>query len=184
GDGTCAPHIASFLPQGTPIVMADIDGTLTISDAELMTQISDGTYDPVAYAGSTELLNTWADKGYRVFYLTARPHLLRSETRLWLTSHGYPDGVVITAPTLVFSDSAVVYKRTWVERIINDFGWDIAAVYGNANSDIDAYEEAGVSKDITFVIGEYAGTSNTQAIVGDDYTSHIANYVEAQPDVD
>jgi phosphatidate phosphatase PAH1 len=61
------------------------------------------------------------------------------------------------------------------------FGWVPVAAYGNATTDITAYENAGIPKDVTFIIGEYAGTSGTVAIPNDDYTDHIATFVEAQP---
>ena len=42
----------------------------------------------------------------------------------------------------------------------------------------------GIPKEITFIIGEFAGDDDTVAIEDDDYTSHIADYVTAQPDND
>jgi phosphatidate phosphatase PAH1 len=127
-------------------------------------------------------MNLWNDKGYIIVYLTARPHAFRAETRSWLSDHEFPPGPVITANSLVFDDSARNYKRTWVNRLTSDFGWTVTAAYGNATSDIDAYEEAAIPKNITFIVGEHAGVADTQAILDNDYTAHIADFVEGQPD--
>jgi hypothetical protein len=181
-DQSCAPHYMFVLDPGTPIVLADIDGTLTLSDDELSMQIADGSYDPVENTAASTMMNAWADKGYVTVYLTARPHAFRAETREWLDDHGFPPGPVVTANTLVFGETARTYKATWVSRIITDLGWELAAAYGNADSDITAYEDAGIPKDITFIIGELAGMSGTQPIENNDYTDHIAEFVEPYPD--
>ncbi len=181
-DQSCAPHYMFLLDPGTPVVLADIDGTLTLSDDELSMQISDGMYDPVENTAASTMMNAWADKGYFTLYLTARPHAFRAETRAWLDDHGFPPGPVITANSLVFGESARTYKATWVSRVLDDFGWNIVAAYGNADSDIAAYADAGIPKDITFIIGELAGTEGTQPIENNDYTDHIAEFVEPYPD--
>lgn len=182
-DGSCAEHYEYLLPEGTKFVVTDIDGTLTLSDDELFKQIDDGTYSPAQNKSADLLMNTWFDKGYRVVYLTARPHEFRSETRAWLHALGFPPGPVITANSLVFDESARNYKRSWVNRMLKDFKWDVVAAYGNASSDVDAYEDAGIPKDITFIIGEFAGANGTQPIANNDFTDHIADFVDSQPDL-
>lgn len=130
------------------------------------------------------MMNLWFEKGYRIVYLTARPHLFRAETRAWLKSEGFPPGPVITANSLVFDESARTYKRAWVKRMLEDFHWEVVAAYGNAASDIDAYEDAGIPKTLTFIIGENAGINGTQPIANNDFSDHIADFVTPQPDVD
>lgn len=88
---------------------------------------------------------------------------------------------MITANSLVFGDSAREYKGAWVKRLTNDLGWDIVAAYGNAESDIQAYEDAGIPKGITFIVGEFAGASGTVAIANNDFSSHITDFVNQQP---
>ncbi len=182
GDGSCTPHYFFLLPAETKIVLTDIDGTMTLSDEELFQQIADGAYDPAENASASTMMRLWADKGYFVVYLTARPHVFRAETRKWLDDRGFPAGPVISANSLVFDESARTYKRTWVNWILNDFGWDVVAAYGNATSDIDAYEDAGIAKDITFIIGENAGQGGTTAIPDNDFSQHIADFVTQYPD--
>jgi len=182
GDGSCAVHGIFLWPTGTQAVISDIDGTLTLNDQELMKQINDQSYDQLENTSSAELMQTWHDKGYMNIYLTARPHTFREPTRKWLEEHGFPFGPVITANELVFDESARTYKREWVKRITEEFGWNIVAAYGNATSDIDAYNDAGIPLNITFIIGENAGVGGTVAIPDNDFSQHIRDYVKNQPD--
>jgi hypothetical protein len=183
-DQTCAAHYTFLLPPAAQVVVTDIDGTMTLADEELYSQIADGAYDPRENTSASAMMNLWADKGYTVIYLTARPHLFRAETRSWLDAHGFPVGPVVSANSLVVNDSARQYKRTWVSRLTEDFEWQVVAAYGNATSDIEAYEDAGIPKDITFIIGENAGVSETVGIDNNDFTNHIADFVTPYPDAD
>jgi hypothetical protein len=182
GDGTCGTHYSVQLAAGRGVVLTDIDGTLTIHDDELIMQVSDGSYDPVEITAASAVMNAWAAKGYTVIYLSARPHVFRSETRAWLDGHGFPAGPLLTATDLVTGDDARAYKAAWLIRLASEFGWSFAAAYGNAQSDIDAYDDAGFAKATTFIVGELAGADGTTPIDGLDYTSHLADYVNAQPD--
>lgn len=181
-DKSCATHYDFLSPTGTKTIITDIDGTLTLSDEELFKQIDDGSYDPLENASASALMNLWSDKGYQIVYLTARPHEFRAETRAWLEDRGFPLGAVITANTLVFDETARQYKRSWVNRVVTDFGWNVVAAYGNASSDIDAYEDGGIPKDITFIVGPNAGANGTQSIENNDYGNHITDFVSQQPD--
>ena len=181
GDQSCAAHYSWLLPTGAKIFISDIDETLTLSDEELFSQIADVSYDPVENSSASTMMAKWAEKGYSVVYLTARPHVFRAETRSWLTAHGFPPGPVISANSLVTGDSARMYKGAWVNRLTDDFGWEIIAAYGNATSDIDAYEDGGIPKDITFIIGENAGVAETQAIDNNDFSTHITEFVDPYP---
>ena len=146
-----------MMPSGTKFVVTDIDGTMTASDDELFKEIDDGSYVPVENPSADVLMNDWASKGYQVVFLTARPHVFRAETRQWLHDKGFPTGPVITANSLVFGDSAREYKGAWVKRMTTVFGWTVVAAYGNAESDVQAYEDAGIPKNITFTVGEATG---------------------------
>jgi phosphatidate phosphatase PAH1 len=178
-DRTCAAHVNALYPPGTKVVLSDIDATLTTEDLELFNQVTDETYVPRMKAAADRLLQAWSMKGYPVIYLTARPHVLRVETRRWLEDFGFPVGPVITSATFV-SDPAP-YKTAWTRRIVDDFQWDVVAAYGNAETDIAAYANAQIPLDRTFIIGPLAGMSGTVAIQNDDYTQHIATFVDAQP---
>jgi phosphatidate phosphatase PAH1 len=57
------------------------------------------------------------------------------------------------------------------------------AAYGNARTDIEAYEDVGIPKEKTFIIGPYAGEKGTTPI-REDYRSHVdtvEEYPETRP---
>lgn len=178
-DRSCAAHVNALYPPAARVVVTDIDATLTTEDPELFNQVTDETYVPRMKTAADRLLQAWAAKGYPIIYLTARPHVLRVETRRWLEDLGFPTGAVITAP--VFLSDPGPYKSAWMLRMVDDFQWDVVAAYGNADTDIEAYVAAGIPEARTFIIGPLAGTPGTTSIPDNDYTQHIATFVEAQP---
>lgn len=178
GDGDCMEHYNWLMPAGSKFVVVDIDGTLTESDNEQFIQFSDESYVPKMIAGANTMLQAWSAKGYPIVYLTARYHLYRQETRSWLRDKEFPVGPMITEPTL---QDAAVYKTLWLKRMVQNFGWVPVAAYGNADTDITAYENVGIPKSQTFIVGPLAGNGGTTPIENDDYTSHTATYVAAQP---
>lgn len=178
-NGTCAVAYDFTFPAGEKVVVSDIDGTLTTADTELAMQINDATYSPAMMGHADALLQTWAMKGYPIVYLTNRPHVLRVETRGWLADQMFPDGPVITSNGT--ASDAAAYKTVWLERMIQTFGWNVVAAYGNASTDITAYENAGIPKAQTFIVGPLAGSNGTQPIDNMDYAQHIQTYVDPQP---
>lgn len=177
-DGSCAVHFDYLLAPGAKVVVTDIDGTLTTDDIEITKQIADDTYVPAMMTAADRLTQAWSMKGYPVIYLIARPHVLRPESRGWLADLGFPDGPLI-AKIGGLGDNA--YKTLWMKRMIQDFGWNVVAAYGNADTDITAYANADVPKSQTFIVGPLAGSSMTVPIQNNDFTQHIATYVAAQP---
>jgi hypothetical protein len=177
-DGSCAVHYDFRLAPGSKIVVTDIDGTLTTGDDQLAMQFTDGSYVPMMMAAADRLMQAWSMKGYPVVYLTARPHLLRPESRGWLADLGFPVGPVITA---VGGEQADVYKTLWLKRMVQGFGWNVVAAYGNADTDITAYASAGVPLEHTFIVGPLGGTRGTVEVPGMDFSQHITDFVDAQP---
>ncbi|MEZ4287671.1 MAG: hypothetical protein R3A47_05910 [Polyangiales bacterium] len=178
----CYDHIVSVLEPGTQLIVSDIDGTLTINDGENTQQLIDVDYDQKRKVAAVEMINAWWSKGYYTVLLTARPDSERVITRVWLANHGFPIDYLQTAGlSIVNGESARRYKGDFLKRLKNELQLNIVAVYGNAETDIQAYEDAEIPKAVTFIIGPEAGTYETMAIADDDYTSHIADYIEAQP---
>jgi hypothetical protein len=177
-DGSCAEHFDFLYPPGEQVVVSDIDGTLTQSNQELIAQLSSDSYVPRLMPAADKLMQAWAAKGYPVIYLTARPHLYRAETRLWLDDFGFPPGAMVTANGGNTPDG---YKTLWLQRMIQGFGWKVVAAYGNEDTDITAYENAGIDPARTFIVGGLGGTRMTTPIGGMDFTQHIASFVAVQP---
>lgn len=169
-----------------PAIVTDIDETLTVSDEEFLMQLSDGSYDPLEREGAAELVTGYAELGYRVLYLTARSQTLtvagtnetaEEATARWLDEHGFPNDTTTTtlvlAPNLVVGEGARTFKAEQLAMFQAE-GWRFDYAYGNATSDIDAYADAGIALDATFIIGEHAGESGTVAVAGEDWVDHAA----------
>jgi LNS2 (Lipin/Ned1/Smp2) len=178
-DGSCAEHYNLLLPPGSKVVVTDIDGTLTTDDNQELMEIPDATYVPLMMGAANTMLQAWDAKKYPIIYLTARPQVLREESRGWLRDQSFPTGPLITA---VDVEEPSAYKTLWLKRMVTTFGWVPVAAYGNADTDVTAYENVGIAKDITFIVGPLGGDGGTVAIPNMDFTAHIASFIDAQPD--
>ncbi len=177
-DGSCAEHFDYLLAPGSKVVVTDIDGTLTTNDAEFVMEVADGSYVPMMMTAADKLMQAWSMKGYPIVYLTARPTVYRVESRGWLADLGFPDGPLLTKTGTQKDD---MYKTLWLNRMVQNFQWTVVAAYGNADTDITAYANAGIPKAQTFIVGPLGGNSGTVAIPNMDFTQHIATFVAAQP---
>ena len=178
-DGTCATHYDYLWPTGEKVIVVDIDGTLTTSDAEFLMAAADESYVPKMMTAANQMAQTWAMKGYPIVYLSARTHTFDADTRAWLDMMRFPKGPIIS--TNGTSPAADAYKTIWLKRMIDNFGWVIYAAYGNATTDVTAYANVGIPLDHTFIIGPVGGMGGTVAIPNMDYTQHIADFVDQQP---
>ncbi len=178
-----------------PAIVTDIDETLTISDAEFIMQIGDGTYDPVEREGAAELITAYADLGSRIMYLTARSEDIvllgtgetaREATERWIMEHGFPNDpettVVVLSPMFVIDAAAAEFK-TGALMDQQAAGWRFDYAYGNATSDIEAYANAGIDTAVTFIIGEHAGEGGTVAVAGEGWVEHTAAHIPTVPAV-
>jgi phosphatidate phosphatase PAH1 len=166
-------------------IVTDIDETLTLSDGEFARQLTmEASYDPVARASGPELMQGYADRGFFILYLTARAEVwslstgetARDATDRWLTEHAFPRArsELVLAPDVVVGDATRAYKAGALqEREASGFSYQYA--YGNAQTDIDAYADAGIAKERTYIIGPLAGGSGTVAIPGDGFTEHATD---------
>ena len=131
---------------------------------------------PEARAGAAEIVALRNQQhGYEVVYLTGRPYLLDALTRAWLDDLDIPGGTLHLTDDVADSwpsDSAVGdYKAAFLQEILAK-GFTFHAAYGNATSDIHAYEVAGIPKERTFILGSHGGEASTVAL-GEGYTAHI-----------
>lgn len=172
-------------------VVFDIDETLTISDAEWEKQKADGTHDPVAREAATELVVAYAERGYYIVYLTARAKtwVLKGTgetspeaTRRWLVEHAFPideaQARLIMAEMVVPGSAARTYKAEALADMQAE-GYAFVAAYGNAVTDIQAFGDAGIARESTFIIGEHAGEDGTVAIAGESWKPHVESHLPA-----
>lgn len=183
GDLSSADGFISVVPRGQETVLFDIDGTLTLNDAEQI-----GDYLGVSQAGiwpyAKQTVQNYLDKGYRVIFLTARPYWNARDTREWFTRFvNLPQWQLRTNENGggdLFNIDIEGYKRDYLTRIQRDKGLNIIRAYGNANSDINAYLDSGIDLSNIWIIGENAGNQGTQPIHG-DYSAHFFSVVESTP---
>jgi hypothetical protein len=147
GDRSTTEVYVDVVPAGTPVIVTDIDGTLTTEENEEFSALLTGAL-PQSNPDSADVLTALAEQGYRVFYLTARPHFLGQRTREFLAAHQYPLGVVHT--TLTFTgatgDTAVGYKSDELAAIAAR-GLVPSWAFGNTASDAEAFAGANVPLD-------------------------------------
>lgn len=182
GDATCAKGGVFVYPEGTQIIVSDIDETMTTADEEAFEEMATPGYVAAIRPGASEMMNLYADKGYKIIFVTARPYHLRMLTRRWLDLKGFPFTRVETASTFVLGESARTYKLAALQGYIDDVGLDVVRAYGNADSDFLAYTGAGVPEDRAFSIGEESGFAGTTGIAGEGYEEHIQTHVQNFPD--
>lgn len=144
GDATSTDLLIDVVPRGTKIVVSDVDGTLTSSEGAEFPALLEGDL-PDARPASAEALSTLDEKGYRVVYLTARPEWLTDRTRDFLSTRGFPLGIVRTTSGLTgaTNDAAARFKIDELRRL-QSHGLSIAWAFGNKPSDTDAYDAAGI----------------------------------------
>jgi len=190
GDASTVGSRLTLAPDGTRIVVFDVDGTLTIGDDELademkneyLDELYSGKRPPEAYPDAAALTKAWAAKGYLVVYMTGRPYWLAGLTRAWLDAQGCAPGHLHTTDrsrdALPTEGGVGEFKLNYLKTLA-ETGYKIDYVYGNAESDIFAYAGAGIPTDRTHIIGAHAGKGGTKALSG-GYTDHLS-WVNEQP---
>jgi hypothetical protein len=145
GDHSATELFIEVVPQGVPLFVSDVDGTLTTSElAELGSTITGST--PDANDGAAEALKGLVTKGYRPVYLTARPELSVQRTREFVEERSFPQGRIETSLASLVGltgNKAVSYKSDALNRLV-DKGFEIAYAFGNTDTDAQAYENAGI----------------------------------------
>ncbi len=182
GDGSMAAFDLVVVPPETKVVVFDIDGTLTTRDKEVtkeyLADLVNVDYAPGMYAGAVEVVQAWAEKGYAIAYVTGRPDFLHKSSAKWLREKGFPPGVLHLADTthqvLPTSGGVAQYKADYLKSLQAQ-GLFIAAAYGNAPTDIEAYANAAIDKSRTYIIGPHGGEEGTVAVEG--YIEHVKGLV-------
>jgi hypothetical protein len=180
GDLSRADMYIEVVPPGTPIFVADIDGTLTTSETEEYGALLTGT-TPEVNPGAPQVLSLLAERGYHPVYVTARPEFLGARTHEFIRERGLPAGIVHT--TLNFDgalgDAAVEYKTGELAALAAR-GLHPDWVFGNTGSDAQAYENAGIlpkDRRIFFQFEDALGGRTIQAY------GELAAEVGALPDL-
>ena len=135
-----ADLLIDVVPEGAPLFVTDVDGTLTTSENAEAWDFLLGTI-PDAHPFAAEALSLLASKGYRPMYLTARPEWLDRRTREFVELRGFPQGIIHT--TLTYGggtgDTAVAYKSGEF-ALLKAKGLVPSWLFGNKDSDAEAFE--------------------------------------------
>ncbi|MFO0686631.1 MAG: phosphatidylinositol transfer protein [Sandaracinus sp.] len=144
GDHTVAEQYIEVVPDDTRFVVTDVDGTLTTSESVAFTALLTGT-PPDANPHAAELLQAYADRGYRIWYLTARPEWLGTTTQDWLALRGFPAGVVHTTLTFTggLGSAAQTFKTDELAAHEARFPGSIDYLIGNTDTDMASFQTTG-----------------------------------------
>ncbi|MBA2320776.1 MAG: hypothetical protein H0V89_06435 [Deltaproteobacteria bacterium] len=175
------------------IVATDIDGTLTVSHEEWEQQLADPTYDQEERPDAALLMRAYAAKGYTVAYITARWSGFdlsdgRSSTEAtldWLVDHDFPvkASMLFLAPDEDSAEDPVDYKTDVLDDLTAR-GATLAYAYGNTDTDVEAYLDAGFDDDNVFHVSVSTGDDGTVGLPDDEaYDVHIDDHMGSVPSV-
>lgn len=128
-------------PGSPGLVVFDIDGTLTPAVSRIFSVRPDASY----------VARLYAQRGYRILYLTARAPGLQGNLRRYLSRYAFPSGDLVAPSTRTEHRSPATFKASVLERY-RRYGWNIAAAYGDSSSDFEAYAAAGVPRARVFAL--------------------------------
>jgi phosphatidate phosphatase PAH1 len=181
GDHSQAAMDLYVVEPSTQVVVFDIDGTLTTDDNQIVQEVAaevlHRSYVPQARPGALALVRHYAEQGFPVLYLTGRPDLLQRITTRWLSQQGFPQGPLRLADHLHEVLPQITGVGTFKAKVLTAWqgpqhGLQIHAAYGNAPTDIYAYETAQIPKDHTFIIGPHGGEGDTVGL--QSYPAHLS----------
>lgn len=162
GDGTGAYFVGYVAPRGTPIVVTDVDGTISWSENAIIQTVISRSQDIKPRPNAPKALSAIA---YPIVYTTARGDVFIDVTRKWLERHGFPRGLLRLAHGAFArpGEQAIAYKTA----ILKSLGIPIIAGIGNRKSDITAYKNAGLgTKQIFIHLPEYEDEVRTDLDAG------------------
>lgn len=140
----CAPLKSSLIqpaPPGGKAVIFDIDGTLTPRPIEIWS----------VRPGAVDAVKEYAEKQYKIIYLSARSPMFQSGIPAWLKKNGFPDGYVIVPGSSEESNAPAEFKTKALERLIAS-DWSIVTAYGDSSTDFEAYSSIGIPKTSVFAL--------------------------------
>lgn len=171
---TCAANMF-YWKHDTPIVISDIDGTITKSDA--LGHVLNMIGRDWTHLGVAKLYTDIVNNGYNIFYLTSRSVGQADITRAYLkgvSQEGYrlPSGPVIMSPDRtiaalrreIYLRKPEVFKMACLRDIMNLFGMPAGqtpfyAGFGNRLTDALSYRSVNIPSTRIFTINSNAEVS-------------------------
>lgn len=149
GDGTKVSFNGFVAARGKPIIVTDVDGTLTSSENAYPKALAFGG-DVGAQPSAAAKLSAAAAAGASIVYITARGDRFTQDTRDWLAANGFPRGALRMPSSLITipgDDTVEVKSRALAELT----PFSLRAGLGNRHSDVTAYTAAGIAADRIFI---------------------------------
>lgn len=147
----CAHLAAVVVPQAAVgaagIAVFDIDGTLTPTVARIFSVRAD----------AAAVVRTYAERGHRIVYLTARAPALQGTLHAFLSRNGFPPGDLVAPKDRAEHGAPASFKT----RALEDYrarGWDIEVAYGDSSTDFEAYARAGIPQERVFALRRVGAT--------------------------
>jgi hypothetical protein len=186
GDRTGVGFLGYVAPDDQPLIVSDIDGTLTSSEDAFLETITLGE-EPDQQPGASDAYNDAAARGYQLIYVTARGGQYTTDTRQWLDDQGFPRGPVRLSPSFLTlpGGDTIDYKTSTITALAQSL--TVLMGVGNRASDITAYANVGLAGDQTFIkLPEYQSEVQAQLDAGaaigfDAYSDLQSTYIDALP---
>ncbi len=151
GDRTGVGFLGYVAPAGTPLVVSDVDGTLTSSENAFLETVALGG-EPGAQPGAAQAFAAATAGGKQLVYVTARGNQFTTATRSWLDDKGFPRGPVRLSPSFVtLPGGDTVEFKTQTIAALSAAGLALSAGVGNRATDVAAYASTKIGADRIFV---------------------------------
>jgi hypothetical protein len=146
GDGSGTYFVGYVAPQGTGVIVTDVDGTISWSENSIIKTVVSRSRDIEHRPNAPEALRQVKQP---IVYVTARGDVFIDVTRKWLERHGFPRGLLRLSHGAFARPGAraVEYKTATFAGL----AVPILAGIGNRKSDITAYAKAGLPGSRIFI---------------------------------
>jgi LNS2-like protein (lipin/Ned1/Smp2) len=157
GDRTGVGFLGYVAPDDSPLIVSDVDGTLTSSENAFLETITLGI-EPAERLGAPRAYAAATAKGFQLVYVTARGSQYTTATRDWLEHRGFPRGPVRLSPSfLTLPGGDTIDYKTRTLAALSASGLEVAAGIGNRASDVTAYASTHLPASRIFIeMPEYA----------------------------
>lgn len=152
GCSSCAVLPVAEVPYASAAqskaVVFDIDGTLTPNVQDIF-----GVRPDAARA-----VHAFADKGYKIVYLSARVKAFQGNIPGWLKKNGFPDSAIHVQETEEDDKDHAQFKTRKL-REYQARGWTLEYAYGDSKTDFVAYANVKIPKERVFALQRATETS-------------------------
>ncbi|KJE96268.1 retinal degeneration B-PD [Capsaspora owczarzaki ATCC 30864] len=162
GDASLAECNLFIVQKHTRAVVCSVDGAFAAS-----TTISGA--DPRIQPGATDAVRFWADRGFLIMYVSARPDIQLHGVVAWMARHNFPLGVISLRDSL--SKDPAKQKIKYLRALRDATALEYFACYGSSK-DVAVYAALDIEPSRTFVIGSKQPKEGC-VVMMDGYSDHL-----------